>query len=65
MNLLENYIKEIISVEPYEEEWTKKFDKKFLKVVVVVECYGVVKTRDTIVSEEEWKTAKERGYFMW
>lgn len=65
MNLLENYIKEIISVEPYEEEWTKKFDKKFLKVIVVVECYGIVETRDTVVSEEEWETAKERGYFMW
>ncbi|WP_211746366.1 hypothetical protein [Paenibacillus sp. Marseille-Q4541] len=65
MNLLENYIEEIISVEPYEEEWTKEFDKKFLKVVIVVDCYGIVETRDTVVSEEEWGTAKDRGYFMW
>ncbi|MEK5060505.1 hypothetical protein BK126_04545 [Paenibacillus sp. FSL H7-0326] len=65
MNLLEHYIKEIVSVEPYEEDWTKEFDKKFLKVVVVVNCYGVVETRGTVVTENEWEIAKERGYFMW
>lgn len=28
MNLLEHYIEEIISVEPYTAEWTKEFDKE-------------------------------------
>lgn len=64
-NILEHYIKEIKSVEPYEAEWTKEFNKKFLKIVVTTDCYGDIKEKTTIESEEDWEKIKERGYFMW
>lgn len=65
MNLLEHYIKEVISVEPYTAEWTKEFDAEFLKIKVVVECYGTIEERETVERKEEWEKIKKRGYFMW
>lgn len=65
MNLLEHYIQEIIGVEPCTDEWTKKFDRDFVKVRVKTNCYGTEEERETIVSKQEWEVAKERGYFMW
>ncbi|WJQ02891.1 hypothetical protein QT236_14530 [Geobacillus stearothermophilus] len=65
MNALEHYIKEIISVEPYEAEWTKEFDEKFLRIRVVTNCYGDVREHEVIETEKEWEEAKKRGYFFW
>lgn len=65
MNLLEHYIVEVKSVEPYESEWTKKFDDKFLKIRVVTNCYGCIKESETIETVEQWEKIKKRGYFMW
>lgn len=65
MNLLEHYIQEVISVEPYEEDWTKEFDEKFLKIKVITNCYGCIKEHETIETEKAWEEAKRRGYFMW
>lgn len=65
MNILEHYIEEIISVEPYNAEWTKEFDKEFLKIKVVTECYGDIRETETVESKEAWEKIKERGYFMW
>lgn len=66
MNALEHYIQEVISVEPYEADWTKEFpDRKFVKVVVITDCYGCVEERMSIESEADWEKIKERGYFMW
>ncbi len=65
MNVLEHYIEEVKSVEPYEADWTKKINKKFLKIKVVTDCYGCVEERETIESEEDWNRIKKQGYFMW
>ena len=65
MNLLEHHIKEIISVEPYEAEWTKKHDKKFLEIQVVTDCHGCIEESSTIESEDNWDKIKEQGYFLW
>jgi hypothetical protein len=56
---------EIKSVEPFEDDWTKEYDKNFLKIVVITDCYGCIEERNTIESEEDWEKIKERGYFMW
>lgn len=65
MNILEHYIQEVKSVKPYTEEWTKEFNKEFVSVCVVTNCYGCIEERETVVSVEDWDIARERGYFMW
>ena len=65
MNVLECHIKEIKKVEPYEAEWTKELNKKFVKVRVVTNCYGSISESETIVEAEEWEEIKKRGYFLW
>lgn len=51
MNLLEIYLEEIISVKPYESEWTEKFkDRSFVKVVGTFNCYGKKKLAFLIIS---------------
>lgn len=65
MNLLEQYIVEIYSVEPYEAEWTKKFpDREFVRVDMKTNCYGRETKGERIFNTEEWKKYKEQGYFM-
>lgn len=64
MNLLEQYIVEIHSVEPYEAEWTKEFpDREFLKVDLTTNCYGSQKRDEHIFNTVEWETIKEQGYY--
>jgi hypothetical protein len=65
LNLLEHYIKEIISEEPFESDWTKKMGKKFIKIKVIVDCYGNIQERETIEEKEHWKEIKQRGFFIW
>lgn len=65
MNILEHYIVEVISVEPCTAEWTEKFEKEFVRIKVVTDCYGNIKQRETVESKEDWEKIKERGYFMW
>ncbi len=64
MNILENYIKEVISVEPYTEDWTKEFNKEFVEVTLKSNCYGNVTEGKHIWSKEDWEKIKEQGYFM-
>lgn len=64
MNILENYVETIHSETPYEEEWTKKFDDAFVEVDLTSNCYGS-KKRDTHVwTVSDWKSIKEKGYYM-
>lgn len=63
MNILEHYIKEIVSVDPYEADWTVKTGKEFVKVVVIANCYGQVKPYTQIYDNVEWEKIKEQGYF--
>ena len=65
MNVLENYIVNVLSVEPYEDEWTKEFDETFLKIRVVTDCHGNISANETVETEDNWEKIKERGYFLW
>ena len=74
MNLLEHYIKEIISVEDVTKEWEnfmRKDDPNFvendpmLKVEMIVSCYsnmiyGTIKP----LHKSEWDKIQEQGYYM-
>ena len=65
MNVLEHYIKSIDSEEPYTAEWTKDFpDKKFVKVVLTVDCYGITTVDTHVFNTVEWDKIKEQGYYM-
>lgn len=65
MNMLEQYIVEIHSVNEYEEEWTKEFpDFKFVEVDVTTNCYGSENRDKRIFNTVEWEKYKEQGYWM-
>lgn len=65
MNILEHYIKEIHSVEPYEESWTKDFpQKKFVKVDFTHDCHGSVRRTTVVFDTDEWEEVRKQGYFM-
>jgi hypothetical protein len=62
MNILEHYIKEIISVEEVpHEDWMKQ---KYLNVTLIADCYGDVREYKRWFGTDEWEKVKERGYFM-
>ena len=65
LNILEHYIVEIISVEPYNADWTKEFGKEFVQIKVITDCYGNIKESETVESKENWEKIREQGYFMW
>lgn len=58
MNLLEHYIKKIVSEEPWEK------DKRWIRVTVDVDCWGNKSRMTTVFSKEVWEKAKKRGYFL-
>jgi len=64
MNILEHYIKEVISVEPYTEDWTKKWDKEFVEVKVLANCYGGIQEYTNVWDKAQWEQIKKQGYFM-
>ena len=63
MNILEHYIEEVIKTRPYEEEWTKNYDKKFFEIELISNCYGRREKRKMIWSENEMKANIERGFY--
>ena len=64
MNLLEHYIQEIHSEKPYEAEWTKEFEKEFIKVDYTYDCYGGLTRTTQVFAKEQWEHFKIQGYFM-
>lgn len=73
MNLLEHYIMEIISVEDVTKEFEKFmrkempeyiFDEPFLKVKIIVNCYGIEKEYETYWKKSQYEKYKSKGYFM-
>lgn len=65
MNLLEQYIEEIIGVEKYEAEWTRRFpDREFVEVDMITNCYGNKTRRKHVFNTTEWETYKKQGYYM-
>ena len=59
MNLLEHYIKEILS-----EEQVQKYGKDWAKVRLIVNCYGIVEEKTELFLYEDWITIKTQGYYM-
>ena len=64
MNVLEHHIVSIISVEPYDMEWTNDYDDKYVKITAVVNCHGDVRRMTDIQTELEWETNRARGYIL-
>jgi hypothetical protein len=64
MNILEQYIVEVHSVEPCTAEWTKEFpDRELLSVDVTTTCYGRDDRRTHVWSKEEWEKIQEQGFY--
>ena len=65
MNLLEHYIKKVISIEPCEEEWSLQYtDMEFFKVKLMCECHGLVEESVYIWEKQEMEEYFNRGFFF-
>jgi hypothetical protein len=65
MNLLEVYLEEIHSVEPYTAEWVKEFpDREFVEVDVTTNSYGSIRRSKHVWTTTEFEKYKEQGYYM-
>ena len=73
MNLLEHYIKEIISVEDVTKEWEKCMQEEdpnfvetdpMLQVAIIVNCYGQTIGTTKTLHKSEWDKIQEQGYYM-
>lgn len=63
MNILEQYIERIISEKAYKEEWTKAYNDKFVRVNMIVNCYGSKSEVNKIFTVDKWKEVKEQGFY--
>ena len=59
MNLLEHYVKEIIS-----EENVRKYDEDWVKVRLIINCYGVTEEKTELFLPVAWEKIKAQGYYM-
>lgn len=64
MNLLEQNIERIISEKSYKEDWTKAYDYKFVRVNMIVECYGARSEVNKIFAVDDWAGIKEQGFYL-
>lgn len=64
MNLLEQNIERIISEKSYKEEWTKAYDNKFVRVNMIVECYGSRSEVNKIFTVDDWEGIKKQGFYL-
>ena len=73
MNLLEHYIKEVISVEDVTKEWENFIRKDtpnfvetnpMLEVKMLVNCYGNIEETIERLHKSEWDKIQEQGYYM-
>ena len=73
MNLLEHYIKEVISVEDVTEEWEKYMQEKYpnfiendpmLEISMIINCYGQTEGTMKMFHKSEWDKIQEQGYYM-
>lgn len=73
MNLLEHYIKKVISVVDVTKKWEdymRKDDHNFvendpmLKVKMLVNCYGNIEETIKRLHKSEWDKIQEQGYYM-
>ena len=73
MNVLEHYIKEVISVEDVTKEWEKCMQEEapnyieldpMLQVAIIVNCYGQTTGTTKTLHKSEWDKIQEQGYYM-
>lgn len=68
MNLLENYLVEVIKIEPFtDEDWSNEpwaKGKEFIWVTASFNCYGNISTHRRVYSTVEWQEIVDRGYYM-
>lgn len=68
MNILENYIDEVYSVEDVTEQMEEHGiavgGERFFRVRMSVDCYGNKSVKKQIFRASEWEEAKKKGYFM-
>lgn len=68
MNILEQYIDDVYSVEDVtkemEEHGIAVCDERFFRVCMKVDCYGNKQDTEQIFRASEWEEAKKKGYFM-
>ena len=68
MNILEQYIDEVYSVEDVtkemEEHGIAVGDERFFRVCMKVDCYGNKSDTEQIFRASEWEEVKKKGYFM-
>ena len=73
MNLLEHYIKKVISVVDVTKEWEKCMQEEdpnfvetdpMLQVAIIVNCYGQTTGITEMFHKSEWDKIQEQGYYM-
>lgn len=68
MNLLEHYIKKIISEEDCTDDYERSIGRKprfpCIKVVAEINCYGIEETVTNYWLQPDWEEAKKRGYYI-
>ena len=64
MNLLEHYIKKVISIEEFkiDETWAKGID--FVKVKIITNCHGDIRTEEGTFTVQEWNSITKVGYYL-
>jgi len=60
----EHRIIEIISVEPYDNEWVRQQNVEYVKASFTVDYNGVIKTETFFFTVEEWNDIKKRGFYL-
>ena len=74
MNLLEHYIKKVISVKDVTQEWEKYMQEEedpnfietdpMLEIKALVNCMSVEEYNILWYHKSEWDKIKEQGYYM-
>ena len=74
MNLLEHYIKKVISVKDVTQEWEKYMQEEedpnfietdpMLQISMIINCYGQTKETTKMCHKSEWDKIQEQGYYM-
>lgn len=67
MNLLEHYIKEVVSVEDVTNKYPEIFDivnEPIYEIKLIVNCYGNKQTVQVMWHKTEYETNLQRGYYF-
>lgn len=62
MNLLEHYIKEVISINALQ--MPEHVKEPYVEVEVFCDCWGDKRIYTHVTTRENWERELEQGYFM-